>query len=127
MFNITRSGFLPEKGGNVRSVISWAAAAACLCICTPVQAGYSTSGKIYNILSHRAGRLFFEQDGTRAGAPSCATVSRWVIDTTTAAGQSMAATVLSAYSLGKSVQVEGTQECGAWSDTETVNYLQIQG
>ena len=111
----------------MRSVTLWAAAAACLCVCAPAQAGYSTSGKIYSILSHRAGRLFFEQDGTRTGAPPCATVNRWVIDTTTAAGQSMAATVLSAYSLGKSVFVEGTQECGTWGDTESANYLQIQG
>ena len=111
----------------MKSVISYAAVVALLCVCTPAHAGYSTPGKIYSILSHRAGRLFFEQDGTRSGSPSCATVSRWVIDTTTAAGQSMAATVLSAYSLGRSVQVEGTQECGAWGDTETVNYVQIQG
>jgi hypothetical protein len=111
----------------MRSFISWAAAAACVCVCTPVQASTSAPGKIYNILSHRQGRLFFEQNGARSGAPQCATIARWVIDTTTAAGQSMAATVLSAWSLGRSVQVVGTNECGTWGDTETADYVQVQG
>ena len=111
----------------MRSAISWAAAAACLCICAPVQAGTSAPGKIYNIITNRQGRLFFEQEGARSGAPQCATFGRWVIDTATAAGQSMAATVLSAWSLGRSVQVVGTNECSAWGDTETADYVQIQG
>ena len=59
--------------------------------------------------------------------PSCAVHPRWGIDTTAAAGQSMAATVLSAYALGKSVVVEGTAECGVWGDTETANYVEVLG
>ena len=102
-------------------------AAALLCLCSEAEAGSATAGQISGILSHRQGRLFFRHNGVRSGTPACSTINRWVIDTTTAAGQSMAATILSAYALGKSVQIEGTNECGLWGDTESVNYVEILG
>ena len=111
----------------MKAVMSCAAALVCLGLCSPAVAGGSYSGPVSHILSHRQGRLFFEVGGTRYLPPSCAIHPRWVIDTTMAAGQSVAATVLSAYALGKSVVVEGTAECGVWGDTETANYVEVLG
>ena len=113
MLNTARGKGVPQrKGGKVKAVMSCAAVLACLGLSSPAVAGGSSAGPVSNIVSHRAGRLFFEDGGTRYGVPSCAILQRWVNDTTTAAGQSMAATVLSAYAPGKNVIVEGTAECG---------------
>ena len=49
-----------------------------------------------------------------------------MIDTTSPAGQAMAAQILTAYSLGKPVNVEGTNDCVIWGDTETANYVEMQ-
>jgi hypothetical protein len=117
-----------DAAGEVMKILAaFAALAACLAVCSPAHAGTSAPGPISNILSNSSGRLFFEIGGARAGQPACAIHGRWVMDTTSPAGQSMAATLLSAFGLGKSVFVAGTGECGLWGDTESVDYLQIMG
>ena len=65
--------------------------------------------------------------GAIAGAPACATQQGFAIDTTTAAGKTQLAAVLTAYALGKQITVIGTGACNIWGDRETVNYLQIIG
>jgi hypothetical protein len=111
----------------MKNILSCVALSTCLAVCPPAHAGTSAAGQVSNILSNRVGRLFFEVSGSRAGQPSCAIHTRWVIDTTSPAGQSVAATLLSAYGLGRNVMVAGTGECGLWGDTESVDYLQIAG
>lgn len=71
------------------------------------------------------GQYFFSTTGTRTATPSCATQPRWVIDTSTSAGQSQVAALLSAYTMNKKVSVTGTGTCSVWADTETVLVLYI--
>jgi hypothetical protein len=59
-----------------------------------------------------------------SGVLACATATgRWVIDTVTPAGQPTAAAVMTAYALGKTLWVRGSNSCNAWFDTETVEYV----
>jgi hypothetical protein len=51
--------------------------------------------------------------------------TQWVIDLKTPGGRAAYATVLQAYALGKTVAVEGTGDCAAWGDRESVQYLYI--
>ena len=91
-------------------------------------ASESQSGHISNILVNADGKAFFNQSGTRTSIASCQAASvpnRWAFDVNTAKGQAMLSLVLSAYSLGKSVQVYGIGECSDWPDTETVSYVEI--
>ena len=72
------------------------------------------------------GKAFVKVTGTRTGTiPSCATIpAEWAFDASTAAGQSMLATVLTAYSLHKQVIVQGTStSCNAWGDREDMNLV----
>ena len=84
-----------------------------------------TINTIQPLVSPPLGVLFFNTTGSHTGGPSCATGTRWAIDTTTSAGQTMASVVLTAYALGKQIAVTGTGTCSAWSDTETVYYLTV--
>ncbi len=93
-----------------------------------VNASSAGVGTISNILATASGVVMFNHAGARSAAPSCQSSgvpTRWAINGATPAGQAMIATLLSAYSLGKSVQVVGTGACGDWVDTESVSLLQI--
>jgi hypothetical protein len=61
--------------------------------------------------------------------PACGSATpawtQWVIDLRTPGGRAAYATVLLAFSLGKTVAVEGTGTCDVWGDRESVNYLFI--
>jgi hypothetical protein len=90
-----------------------------------VHASTAGAGNITGILAHQQGLLFFNQHGARTAAPACVTMDRWVVDTSTISGQSLAATLISAWSLGRKVIVQGAGGCTKWGDTETVDYVQI--
>jgi len=91
----------------------------------PCLASNSSPGNIVGITSERTGALLFNQTGSRTSRPSCSTVDRWAIDTSTLAGQSMAGVLLTAFSQNKTIFVYGTGNCSAWADTETVEYFTI--
>lgn len=66
--------------------------------------------------------FFYVHGGTKYNNPSCSTNSdghRWVIDNDWPAAKYQIATLLTAVVAGRSVQVEGTNNCNVWSDTET--------
>lgn len=93
---------------------------------TPAMASNSSVGSISIVLPHSAG-LFFNQSGSRTSTPTCHTAgTRWVINTGTPQGQAMAAALLTAYSLGKRISVQGTGNCSLWGDTESVDYFVIE-
>jgi hypothetical protein len=85
-----------------------------------VLASGTDSGNVSQILSANTSRGFFEQSGTRTSRPACATATRWVIDTSTLAGQAMFSQLLTAYSLGRKVYISGTGDCALWGDSEGV-------
>lgn len=93
------------------------------CISSAVNASNSQAGYISSVIVS-SGKGFFNQDGPRDSAPSCATVpNRWVFDVTNSDGQSKMALLLTAYAMHKRVAVYGTGDCSAWPDTETVGYF----
>jgi hypothetical protein len=67
----------------------------------------------------------FNSDGQRQGA-TCGTIAkRWAINAKTPAGQAKLALLLTAYSLGKQVEVRGANSCNDWPDTESVDYILV--
>jgi len=110
-------------GGTLRGSL----AALLLAYAAPAISSSSTAGSISNITPNAAGRVFFQHSGTHTARPSCATLDRWVIDTTTAGGQALLSALLTAYSTGKQIQIDGTGNCSAWGDTETVDRFVIIG
>jgi hypothetical protein len=92
-------------------------------------AGSAGLGSVSYILPLSSGAgssqlMFFNISSLPSGHPACATnTGRWVINVSTPAGQAMASLILTAYSLGKQITVQGTGACTDWPDTESVNYL----
>jgi hypothetical protein len=52
--------------------------------------------------------------------------NRWAFNASTPTGQAYLATLLTAYSLHKRIQIYGTGDCSAWGDTETVSYFIVE-
>lgn len=93
-------------------------------------ASWATNGTVSGIepLSPQGASnvMFFVQNGTRSTSPAppaCATNQRWVINLNSPSGQAMASTVLTAYSLGKPVMIQGTGACADWPDSESILYV----
>lgn len=80
-------------------------------------------GTILQITHMTAGVAFFDAAGGHPGQPACATLSRWALNVTTPAGQSVLATLLMAYAQGKSVNFVGTGNCDVWPDSESIAYV----
>lgn len=94
----------------------------------PVLASNADTGTVSGIYGTHNGAVIFTTSGTRTGTiPACAIANpqRFVIDASTAAGQSAVAVLLTAYAKGKAVNVVGTGSCTIWGDTETVAYFRI--
>lgn len=114
----------------VRSHRSFAVAACILialfllAMASRAWASSSGSGLVSGILM-TSQTAFFNHSGTRSTRPSCATIDRWAFDSSTAGGQSLLATLLTAYATGRQISVLGTGTCSIWGDTETVAYIQI--
>lgn len=58
-----------------------------------------------------------------AGAPACATVSRFAVNPGTDAGRAQIATILAAQATGRSVALYGLGVCDLWGDTESLDGL----
>ncbi|MBB5986668.1 hypothetical protein [Sphingobium lignivorans] len=96
-----------------------------LCTATSGVASTSAQGYVLAITQIRQGPFIFSQNGTRTAQPSCSTLNRWAVDTSTDAGKAMVAIILSAYSMRKKVVIQGTGDCSTWFDSEAVDYLYI--
>ncbi len=90
-------------------------------------AGTAAAGRVTGILPTNAGAAFFNDDGARTGVPSCAqaNTARWVVNDSTPAGQAMLSTLLTAYSLGRTITVTGTGTCDVDGSTETAAFFFI--
>lgn len=98
-----------------------------ICIADPANASTGGPGVISGYDTNSAGMVYFYLSGTRTSTPSCHVIAqRWAFNASTAGGQALAATVLSAYSQQKSVVVVGTGSCDIYADTESVQQVQIQ-
>jgi len=78
-------------------------------------------GQIFSTPSHPGYTFFRLSEGTaRTDRPGCATQDRWVINNAWPAAKTQIATLMSAVLAGRKVSVQGTGDCAAWGDTETV-------
>ncbi|WP_152569460.1 MULTISPECIES: hypothetical protein [Sphingomonas] len=98
-----------------------------LTISTPALAGTAGYGVPINVLVTEWGFMLFNVVNNRLNAPSCATqTSRFAIPSNTDAGKSMISAILTAQSRGKQVYVNGAGTCNVCSDSETVDYVQVE-
>jgi hypothetical protein len=82
----------------------------------------SANGTVYNITTQ--GNFFlFQVTGTHINNPACSTTQRWALSVASAGGQTMAAQLLTAYSLGKVVSISGDGTCTIYGDSENVFYV----
>jgi hypothetical protein len=63
--------------------------------------------------------------GTWSGAPSCATIGFWAIDTETPTGKNVLATLLAAQAAGKNVRIWGSNQCTLRGDMETATQVGV--
>lgn len=96
----------------------------------PAHAGSTGWGAIsnYNVLA-RYSVILFNQAGAHSGAPSCVgsgLQQRWAFRVDTPSGQAMLQTLLSAYLAKRRIVINGTGDCSAWGDTETVSFFQVE-
>lgn len=117
-----------RKSGRThrRNVGLIAAVTAVLLAGAPAAASQATMGNITWLNPSSAGTLIFNQTGTRTSRPACASLDRWVIGVSSAAGQMMASALLTAWSLHKRITVVGNGLCDVWGDTETVSYFVVE-
>ena len=108
---------------------SMTAAALALALMTgsAAQASTGQSGTVYNITVTIYGTVYFWQRGVRTAQPACSTgmPRRWAFSSTTPAGQSLLALILSANATGKPIVVAGNATCDVAPDTESAVYVYI--
>jgi hypothetical protein len=102
-------------------------ASCCIVLPSPGIAG-SASGTISWYTAFNNGIVLFLVSDSRSDMPSCASnnANRWAIDGSTVAGQVLASQIITGYSLGKSVIVQGTGDCRVGFDSEAVSYAILQ-
>ena len=96
-----------------------------LMICLTAHASDAGPGTVHNIYIMENGVVLFHLTGSRTTLPACGTPnpSRWAFDSTTPAGQSKLAFLLTAYTSQKPVAIHGTSTCPQWADTETISHF----
>ena len=103
--------------------------AACAGVSTRAQAiaGSASDVQISQIIPGAAGFTFMTTGGTRSTAPACATLpSTWAIDVTTAQGQAMVASAITAFSTGKRMYIGGSGLCPSFQPNgKSVFFLAI--
>jgi hypothetical protein len=74
-----------------------------------------------------SGDAFFFSAGNHLERPACATqtLGTWAVDLKTEHGKATMSLVLSAQAQGKTVNVQGKDNCDAWGDRESVSFIFI--
>lgn len=91
----------------------------------PANAADSNGGTVLNVYVQQEGAAIFVVNNITGSWPSCATSSRFVINTTTPAGQALFSTLLSAVKAHTPVTVHGEGVCNIWGDSESVEFLAV--
>jgi hypothetical protein len=113
---------------NFKKLTSVITVSAACVVPSIASASNSAAGQVTLMYGTNYGSFLFTSTGTRTAVPSCAQglPTRWAIDVTTTSGQTMAALLMSAYSMGKTVSVYGTGACPTVEpDAEGVLYLMV--
>ncbi len=87
-----------------------------------------SGGYVTDMLSGSSGIALVTFSGSRTASPACQSAStpgRWAFDSTTAAGQTYLAELLTAYALRKPVTIGGSGICDVWYDNESIASVTI--
>lgn len=89
--------------------------------------GNAELGEIYNLHFMSNGVVIVYTRGIRTNVPPCALnqPARFAVDGKSAGGKVQLSGLLTAYSLGQKVRFIGANNCNAYSDTETANYIVV--
>ncbi len=85
-----------------------------------------TTGNITGITVTNWGQVAVFETSSHPGRPACATAVQWDFNVSTAAGQAILSTLLTAYSLGKAITFTGTGVCDIESNVESISYVFLQ-
>lgn len=121
---IQPQGLLVEARKMVYRWIGATCASGMIFFPTLAMASQSSGGYVAQVLVTTDSRAYFEQSGARTSRPACATATRWVIDTSTLAGQAILSLVLTAQAQRMPVYVSGSGNCALWGDSETAAGVQ---
>lgn len=103
-----------------------AVALASAAVSADARASDAVAALVTQILTvNSTGLFYFATSGSRTTPPSCATSANWVVNITSAQGQAVMATVISAKMSGKSLAISGINPCPNDSAAETVNYVVV--
>ncbi|MCU7829577.1 MAG: hypothetical protein KZQ85_10970 [Candidatus Thiodiazotropha sp. (ex Myrtea sp. 'scaly one' KF741663)] len=82
-----------------------------------------TIGRIH--VHHDNGKVFFWINAETSNYASCATIQRYVIDSTTEPGKSTLSTILYLKATGQNVEIFGAGNCALHADSETAKIVAI--
>ncbi|MBO9710399.1 MAG: hypothetical protein J7521_19525 [Caulobacter sp.] len=103
--------------------------ACVMAMASPAAASDAQMGNILHLYATSTGAVMFDTTGSIGARPACQgsnVPNRFAIDASTVAGQSMAAALMTAYSLHKRIYIVGTGACSIWGDTETVAWFMVE-
>jgi len=113
---------------RLKRLLQGAAAILIASLCFEANAGIYT-GKIATIYIRQSdGIVYVVVQGTPTGKPACATNSNHYVmikDENSAAGKRLLAALLTAHSVGRTVQILGANTCTRWVDGEDIDELYI--
>jgi hypothetical protein len=114
---------------NVKRTAAIVAGLLCALAGTTAQASNTALVSVTSVLSTSTGTVLFTIEGTRSTPPSCGAAwpTRFAFNISTAAGQAMLSTLLTAAASHKPIIVWGTHACDAQTgDTESVSYIELR-
>ena len=85
------------------------------------------SGRITSLLVRASdGLISVELEGSHSGKPACATYNYWILKGEgTSTGKQQYAALLAAKLSGKTVRIQGGDQCTRWADGEDINSIYI--
>ena len=102
--------------------------AALLATCAPAGASVASGGRITAYFVDEAGLVLFDTDGSRTQRPACAHPQKnnFAFIADTLQSQAMFASIVTAYTTGKTVIIGGKSACAPDLDVETAGNVILQ-
>jgi hypothetical protein len=87
----------------------------------------SGPGTVIRINVEAPGVAIVTVSGPTSGTwPACASLQRYAVNASTAAGQAIYAAILSAKMAGQKITVTGAGNCSIWGDSETIATMSVE-
>ena len=107
-----------------KMILSLLAALFALTLSAAASANQTATGTITQIYVENTGAMFFFPSAVSSGTTSCVNApNSFVVDSTTAAGKTIAAALQLAFAAGRTVNFYGDGTCSVWPGRETIQYI----